>query len=288
MNPPQPQRNPTNWPQALLRGSVALLAMLGVAAILGVATGLAGRILTIFGFYEVLAALALSVAAVAIAHLLRWRPQVGALLIALVAGTVWLTVHRLTDAWAFRAEQAQAVLRESHDLADTPLQLVDLGLNAETGADGIRGALLVEWRAGPLMLRAIGLERRLPAQPLVQALLLAATLAFLTVLLRRALLHLASEPRCAVCGRYLRRTRVGRVSADEAQRLAMAWAIGDVPSPEFVASATGPELLRESCSAGHTQREGLALVQYRSRTLGSGGGGLVARLAARHDRAAEA
>ena len=263
--------------------------MLAVATVLGVATGLSGRILTILGYYEVLAALTLSVAAVAIAHALRWRPGAGAWLVALLSAGVWLSAHRVTDAWGFRAEQAQAVLRESHDLAedflvsgaDTPMQLVDLGLNAETGADGLRGAFLVEWQAGTLVLRAIGLERRLPAQPLVQALLLSATLAFLTVLIRRALSHLASEPTCPVCQRYLRRDRLGRVSGAEADRLCAAWASGESPDPTFSSAATGPELLRESCSAGHTPEAGWALVHYRSRSLGSGGAHLVGRRAAR-------
>ncbi len=272
----------------ILRLGVALAAMCVVALVLGVATGLAGRVLTILGFYEVLAALTLSVAAVAVAHGLRWRPRAGALLVALMAAGCWLTAHRLTDAWGFRAEQAQTVLRESHDLAedflvsgaDTPMQLVDLGLNAETGADGVRGALLVEWRAGPLVLRAIGLERRLPPQPVAQALLLSATLAFLTVLVRRALLHLAAEPACPVCGRYLRRDRWGRVSALEAERLREAWSRNESPEASLTPTADGPELLRETCGAGHTPRPGWSLVQVRRRTLGSGGAALVARLPA--------
>ena len=282
MHPPTVNR------QSLSRAAVAWLLMLPLACALGVATGLAGRVFTIFGFYEVLAALTLSVAAVAIAHLLRWRPGAGALVIALSAGSLWLAAHRLTDAWGFRAEQAQAVVRESSELAedflvsgaDTPLQLVDLGLNAETGADGVRGALLVEWYGGPLMLRALGLERRLPPQPLTQALLLSATLALLTVLLRRALLHLAAEPMCAVCGRYLQRESLGRVAPDEARRLTMAWAQGERVAGEVTAQALGPELLRETCTAGHSAQPGFALVQRRSRGLGSGGGGLMARLPA--------
>ncbi len=262
--------------------------MVVVACLLGVATGLAGRVLAILGFYEVLAALTLSVTAVALAHLLRWRPRAGALVIALAAACTWLAMHRLTDAWGFRAEQAQAVLRESHDMAedflvsgaDTPLQLVDLGLNAETGADGVRGALLVQWYAGPLVLRAIGLERRLPAQPLVQALLLSATLAFLTVLIRRALLHLTSEPACAICGRYLKRQQLGRVSAHEAERLTQAWMRGEAAEPEIGNREAGPVVLQETCTAGHSTRPGLALVQFRSRSLGTGGAGVLARLAA--------
>jgi hypothetical protein len=275
-----------------VKAAIALPVMLPVALALGVATGLAGRVLNILGFYEVLAALTLSVAAVALAHLLRWQPRGGALVVALLAAATWLTVHRVTDAWGFRAEQAQIVLRESHDLAedflvsgaDTPLQLVDLGLQAETGADGIRGALLVEWQAGPVVLRALGLERRLPPEPIVQALMFAATLAFMALLIRRALLHLAAEPLCATCGRYLRRERLGRVSAEEAQRLVAAWATGDAAQPELDKAAAGPEVLRETCGAGHTARPGLALVQFRSRTLGSGAAGLVARLPAEVSR----
>ncbi len=273
----------------LSRAAVALLSLVAIAAVLGVATGLAGRVLAILGFYEVLAALTLSVVAVALAHLLRWRPRAGALVIAFAAATTWLAAHRLTDAWGFRAEQAQAVLREAHDLAedflisgaDTPMQLVDLGLNAETGADGVRGALLVEWQNGQLVLRAIGLERRLPPEPLAQALWISATLAFLTVLVRRALLHLAAEPMCATCGRYLLRVRLGRVTPQEAERAAQAWAAGQALEPATTPRATGPELLRESCSVGHTTRPGLALVQTRQHTLGSGGARLVARLRAK-------
>ena len=130
------------------------------------------------------------------------------------------------------------------------------------------------------MLRALGLERRLPPQPLVQALLLAATLAFLAILVRRALLHLGAEPTCATCGRYLRRERLGRVTAEDATRLAQAWARGEPVEPQVDAAARGPDVLRETCSAGHTVRPGWALVHVRSRSLGSGGAGLVARLPA--------
>ncbi len=271
--------------QAFGRATLALLGLLLTALLLGIATGLAGRVLTILGFYEVLAALVLSVAAVAYAHMLRWRPRAGALVLALAASATWLVAHRLTDAWGFRAEQAQMVLRESHELAedflvsgaDTPLQLVDLGLNAETGADGVRGALLVEWDSGQLVLRALGLERRLPPLPWLQAVLLSATLAFLTVLIRRALLHLAAEPTCAVCGRYLQRQRLGRVTPEEAARATQAWAHGEPLEPTVSATLAGPELLRETCSAGHTAQPGLALVQYRGHSLGSGGASLVAR-----------
>ena len=267
------------------RPAVALALMLPTSLALGVTTGLAGRVVQLLGFYEVLAALVLSVASVAVAHVLRWKPGGGGLALALAVAVTWLAAHRLTDAWGFRAEQAQAVVREAESLAedflisgaDTPLQLVDLGLRAETGAEGLRGALMVQWRAGPLVLRAVGLERRLPAGTLPQALLAAATVTFLTLLVRRALRHLAAEPQCAACRRFLRRERLGRVAPEIAADLKRLWLAGNAATPLPEPLADGPEVYREVCSAGHTSRPGYALVQFRRHSLGSGGAAVLAR-----------
>lgn len=274
--------------QSLAALPIALLLTMPLAMALGLATGMAGRVLQLLGFYEVLAAITLSVTTVALAHVLRWRPRAGALVLALVATLTWLTAHRLTDAWAFRQEQAKLVVEEAHTLAEdflisganTPLELVDLGLQAETGAQGVRGALIVEWNSGLLVLRAVGLERRLPPEPLLQALVLAATVAFLTLLIRRALLHLASQPACTTCQRYLRRTQLGHLNVERATALQEAWQQGQRTEPTV--ETAGPlTAFRETCPAGHTQQPGFALIQVRGRTLGAAEAGLVARLPAR-------
>lgn len=270
----------------VLRGLAVTTCICILACVLGVATGLAARVLSIIGFYEVLAALTLSVGAVALAHLTRWRPQSGAWAVALAAGLTWLVVDRTVGAWAFREEQAKLVVQEAHVLAedflisgaDTPMDLVDVGLRAETGADGLRGAFLADWGAGQLAFRAIGLERRLPPATWLQALWIAGTAALLTLIVGRALHHLAGEPRCATCGRFLARQAMGRTSLRAVDELRGAWSAGERLRPEVAPTAPGPMAYEERCPAGHSTHVGYALVQFRGRTLGAGEGGLVARL----------
>ena len=282
---PQPSR-PRAHPGVLTLA--VLCALVVCATLLGGATALAARILHILGFYEVLAALTLSVLAVAFAHMLRWRPAAGAWLVALGAALAWLAADRTVGAWAFREEQAKLVVQEAHALAedflvsgaDTPMGLVDLGFRAETGVDGLRGAWLTEWNAGQLAMRAGGLERRLPPSTWLQAVLMAATVAFLTLVIRRSLQHLGTEPVCPTCDRYLTRTALGRVGPAAVPTVVAAWQEGRRDVPESTVNGAGPVLYRESCAHGHTTQPGYALVQFRGHTLGAGEAGLVARLTA--------
>jgi hypothetical protein len=260
---------------ASVRSVLALVATLMVAALIGVVTGFAGRVLAVLGLYDVVAALALSVAAVTIHHLFGVRPQAGRFLVAALASVTWLAAHRVTDAWAFRQEQGQAVIEQTDLLAadylvsgaETPLQLVDAGLAADTGASGLRGALLVQVKAGIVVHRAMGVSRVLPAPRWLFGLLAACETAFVTVLIARALLQLQREPVCATCGRLLRRRPLGPVGADELARLAQAWSHGDrdapVSHPQVQAVAMAFE---DACPAGHSRQPGYAALSVRSRS----------------------
>ena len=255
--------------------------------LLGGFTGAASRVLQVFGLYEVLAALTLSLATVAVCHLLRARPlpTLGAALPALL----WLGAHHLTDAALFRLDQGQAVVREAESLAedflvagaDTPLELVDAGLAAETGVAGTQGALIVQLRAGVLVRRALGDARVLPVGLRWHALVLAVHAAFVLLVVRRALLHLRAEPVCAVCDRYLRRVALGQVDAGEVARLAQAWQDGTRTPPQVTAPAQPVALIyEERCPAGHTLEPGFSAVRLRRKGLARSLPGPIASLPA--------
>lgn len=259
----------------LLASLPAAVVTVGVAMGLGVVTGLAGRVVALVGLYEVLAALVLSIVAVAACHLFRHRPGKLAPLLAILAALAWMAAHRVTDAWAFRSEQAQAVQQEAAHLvdqfvaagADTPLQLVDAGLQAETGHGGLRGALMVLLKGGVVATRALGQARVLPASLAVHVAVLGLLAGLVAVVIHRALVHLAGEPICATCQRYLRRRQLGHVDADEAARLAEAWSQGQREEPHRLSSAGIALAYEDTCPAGHTQRPGYALVRARRRGL---------------------
>lgn len=256
-----------------------MLGSLIGAVVTGGFTGAAGRVLHLFGLYDVLAALVLSIVAAALAHMTRLRP--GPLVsagLAVFVAVAWLGTHRVVDAALFRLDQAQAVELEAARMTqdflaagvDGPLELVDAGLTAETGMPGVRGAAVVLLRAGILVRRALADERMLPTPLWLHALVLACEAAFVAVVVRRALLHLATDPICTVCGRYLRRMPQGAVDADGLALLVQAWARGE--RPEVVAkaanAAVAAQVVEDACPAGHTAKPGFAAVRPRKRGLG--------------------
>lgn len=257
-----------------LRSLIALLGTVLLAVLVGIVTGFAGRVVSVLGLYDVVAALALSVAAVAIHHLAGTRPRAGRFVVAALASVAWLVAHRVTDAWAFRQEQGQAVIEQTDLLAadyivsgaETPLQLVDAGLAADTGTSGLGGALLVQVKAGVVVHRALGVARVLPAPRWLYGLVAACEAAFVTVLIARALAQLQLEPVCATCGRFLRRQALGPLDATEVARLAQAWTRGDrsppVPDPQRAAVAMA---FQDTCPAGHSRLPGYAALSVRSR-----------------------
>lgn len=262
-----------------MRSLLALLFTLLAAVLVGVITGFAGRVVSVLGLYDVVAALALSVVAVALHHVAQRRPGPERFLVASLAALTWLGAHRTTDAWAFRQEQGQAVLEQTDLLAadfivsgaDTPLQLVDAGLAADTGVPGLRGALLVQLKTGVVVHRALGATRVLPAPSWLVALFAACEAAFVTLVVARALGHLRNEPVCATCGRFLRRRALGPLTGQEVARLADAWSRGDRQVPTSTSkNATVALAYEDTCPQGHSHLPGYAAIRSRRRTLFGG------------------
>jgi hypothetical protein len=277
-----------------MRPTFAALFTFAAALLIGIVTGFAGRIVHVIGLYEVFAALTISVVAVAMHHALQHRPGPGRFVVAILTTLGWMAAHQWTDAWAFRQEQGQIVAQQTDLLAedfvvsgaDTPLQLVDLGLQADTGIGGVRGALLAQMRAGLVVQRAFGAARVLPLPRWGFALALACQVAFVALVLARALANLAQEPVCATCGRFLRRQKLGSVGCHEVARLAQAWSEGERAMPQLTGAghnvtATGPgaaTIYADTCPSGHSLQPGFAAVRVRGRQLATSAPGPLAAL----------
>ena len=90
---------------------------------------------------------------------------------------------------------------------------------------------------------------------------------FVALMIARALQHLAHEPVCAGCGRYMRRALLGPIDAQEAARLATEWARGE-RSPPRIARVSGVAVAyQDSCPAGHSAQPGFAILRVRRRSL---------------------
>lgn len=272
--PTLPPDRPTQTSPSI-RWAVAWAVLLPAAALLGAALGLAGRILLVFGLYDVAAALLLGALAVAVLHLLslapgrmRWPLAVG-LTVAQAAALL------VADAWGAWHDQVRWVQdypeASAEDLlvagVDTPEALVDLGLQAAVGQGGPTGAWLQQWRAGVLIHRGLEHQRVWPLPTPLHAAVLGVELAFVALLIGRSLANLGHEPRCQRCGQYLRRQLVARVSAPQAEQLAQAWAEGRYAEPDGDSQPAVAQLYRDTCTLGHTQRPGLALLGLRRRGL---------------------
>lgn len=274
MTSPAPESSPGALVRALTAACVVLLASafsVGVGAV----TAMAGRSVYVLGLYDVVAALSISIGLVFLAHLTRLRHRAALLGLAVLAALLWLGAQRVVDAWAFRLEQGQEVQAHAAELAPdmiavhaaAPLDLVDAGLEAETGAPGLRGALRVGLRSGLVVSRAFGVSRILPAPSWLVALSIALEAAFVALMIARALQHLAQEPVCAQCGRFLRRTLMGPIDATEAARLATEWARGERVVP-VVARLPGIAVAyQDACPAGHSAQPGYAILRVRRRSL---------------------
>jgi hypothetical protein len=241
----------------------------------------------VVGLYEVAAALLLSVWTVSAHHLWRVVPGGGRFALAGLAAVAWLSCHLWVDAWAFRREQADAVVQEAALLArdfvvagaGTPIELVDAGLRAETGQDGVRGALLVQAKSGLEIQRALGVTRVWPLPRWAWALARALQAAFVAWVIARSLHHLGTEPRCGLCGSYLRRQALGRVAEAHVDLLRAAWLAGQRETPIPVANG-GIWALRDTCPRGHTTLPGFTLVRPRQRRWSMRAPGPLAQLKA--------
>ena len=242
---------------------------------IGAITAAAGRSVFVLGLYDVVAALSISVSLVALVHLARWKPGAVTTVLGMLCALLWLGSFRVVDAWLFRLEQGQEVARQSPELApefiaagaETPLELVDAGLAAETGAPGGRGALRVGLRGGVVVSRAFGVSRVLPAPQWAVGLGLALEAAFVALIVARALQHLAHEPVCAVCGRYLRRKSLGTCQTGEIERLAAAWAEGERAVPRISGTRSVAAAFEDTCPVGHSAQPGYAILRLRRRGL---------------------
>lgn len=270
-----------------MRTIAAWVATWLAAALMGAATALAGRIVHLLGLYEVAATLVLSVVAVTVHHLCRAVPGGARYALAALAAATWIGCHLWVDAWSFRREQGEAVVQEAALLArdfvvagaGTPLELVDAGLRAETGQDGVRGALLVQAKAGLEVQRTFGATRVWPMPRWGWALARALQAALVALGIARALKHLATEPRCDRCGRYLDRRVLGRLDDCVLPALQQAWQSGrrEVPEP----TAQGQLWLwQDTCPAGHTAAPGYAIIRPRQRRWSMNAPGPLAQLKA--------
>ncbi len=249
--------------------------LLPCAALLGAALGLAGRILLVFGLYDVAGALLLGALAVAVLHLLGLAPGQMRWPLATTLTLVQAAALLAADAWGAWHDQVRWVQAypeaSAEDLlvagVDSPEALVDLGLQAAVGQPGPTGAWLQQWRAGVVIHRGLEHQRVWPLPTPVHAAVLGAELAFVALLISRSLANLGHEPRCRRCGQYLRRQLVARVTASEAEILAQAWAEGRYLEPKATAEPAVAQVYRDTCALGHSQRPGLALVGLRRRGL---------------------
>ncbi len=241
---------------------------------MGGACGWAGRALLLIGLYDVATVLLLGAVLVALLHLLRWPAKSAVLPVAVVAVAAAMASRHITDAWAMYREQVR-LLVEAPDFAlegmavagvgDASL-LVDSGLQAETGYGGWAGAWLVQAKAGLVIWRSGQLQRVVPLPLWAQALVWAIETAWVTLLVWRALRHLQSEPRCAICGRLARRAVLGRLDAQGAAAVATAWQRGERPD---LPAALGPcvaVVYADTCPADHTASAGLSMVSVRRRS----------------------
>ena len=241
------------------------------AAITGLCCGMAGRVVYLIGLYEVVAGLALGAAAVTLCHLARWRigPMAGPL--AAGAALVWLGFAQAADAWAFRQQQAQWLLDQplllAQDLAvagvDSAMALVDAGLRAETGRDGLLGSWLAQGKPGIVVLRALGDPRVVPAPFSVRGFALGVSAAFVALVVWRALGQLTVAAACPRCGRFLRRRVLARVGDRQATALQQAWQTGDRALPTADGAPTVAVVYEDGCLPGHLALPGLALVGLR-------------------------
>lgn len=257
------------------RWAIAWLILLPSAALVGAALGMAGRILLVFGIYDVAAALLLGALAVAVLHLLGLSPGLARWPLAIALTAAQAVALLATDAWGAWHDQVRWVQAypeaSAEDLlvagVDTPEALVDLGLQAAVGQSGPTGAWLQQWRAGVLIHRGLDHQRVWPLPTAVHAAVLGAELAFVALLIGRSLANLSLEPRCQRCGQYLRRQFVARVTARQAEDLAQAWAEGHYLEPGAGGEPAVAQVYRDSCGQGHSHRPGLALVGLRRRGL---------------------
>lgn len=262
---------------------MALLAVGG-----GIACGLAGRVVYLLGLYDIAAGLGLGAAAVALCHLAQRPLGAWAGPVAMLAAGLWMAAAQTTDAWAFRQEQAQWLqgqpLLLAQDLAvagvDDALALVDAGLRAETGADGLTGSWLAQGKAGVILQRAIGSQRVLPAPLPVRAAVMGGEIAFVALVVWRALQQLAREPVCPVCRRFLRRRPLGRVGQAQVDALRQAWALGDRALPTGDAAIAVALVYEDTCTFAHLMQPGLALVGLRGHRWGAQPPGPLAMLPA--------
>lgn len=269
-----------------LRTAAAWVLCTALAAGFGVATALAGRIIHLAGLYETAAALTLGALAVTICHALALGPRRVAILLAGSVACAWLAAHETTDAWATWADQARWLREQpmtlAQDLAvaevDQPAQLIDLGLRAETGRAGLVGAWLMQNKRGPVVARTLGVQRALPGGLFLVALALAVRGTLVGWGAWRALRRLALEPRCPRCGRYLRRSEIGRVGEAEMQCLAQAWSAGLAQTPDTRDDRGPYRIFSDDCPRGHLARPGLCAVRLRRRGWSEASPGTVAEL----------
>ncbi len=250
---------------------IAIPLLILAALTIGAATGLSGRFVTLVGLYPVAAALSLSVLSVAVLHLWTLRPGWERFPLAFALAAGWWLGYRAADAWAFRQEQAREVDAASGLLvedfvvsgAQNPMDLVDLGLQADTGAPGLRGALLAQWRGGYVIQRAPGgFCRVLPTSTPVSALLAGLEIAFVMLMVARSLAHLRQEPVCARCGAFLRRQGVGHADSAEIAALLEEWQQASARPPRVVTQGVAL-VYRETCPHGHSVEPGWSIVRLR-------------------------
>lgn len=256
-----------------LKVTVALAAAIVVGCGSGIACGSAGRVVYVTALYDVACALALSVALVAVLHLLRWPRHFAVLPLAVVAVLCAQASRHVVDAWALHSEQVRW-LTENPDAtfegttvsgAADARSLVDLGLQADTGQTGLRGAWLAQAKAGWVVWRSGALQRVVPMPLWLQGLLWAVSTAWLTLVVWRALRHLQAEPRCAICGRFARRTEAGRLDAAAAADVATAWGRGERPPLPIAEGPAVAVVYTDSCPVGHSTVAGLSMVSVRRR-----------------------
>lgn len=259
---------------AMRTAALALILFLA-SATFGAGCGFGGRAVLVVGLYESAAGVVLGAAAAMVCHALRLRPAKAAWPVAALAAAAWLCGWQSADAWAFRQEQAQWLLAQPMQMAqdmavagaDSPLQLVDAGLRAETGRDGWLGAWLAQFKAGVWVVRTAGMQRAVAMPASGHAAWLGLQAAFVALMIQRALRHQAAQPVCLRCGRYLRRRRLAWVAEPEVDRIKAAWQQGNSGTPFQPAPATAAraELLADTCPHRCEGANQLALVGLRGR-----------------------
>ena len=275
------------------KSSQALLLLTGATGgvVVGVMCGLAGRSAFIVGLWPLAAAAALGFMLVTVSHRLTIASSHVHLVVATVSVLTWCAAERGADGAMLWLQQRASVARDGLVLADhavihdsdDPGELVDAALLADTGARGVLGAMRISLRSGVPVVRAGHVQRIIRAPRWVVAFWVASRCGFVLWLILSALHSLREEPRCSICGQWMRRGSLGWISDAEVAQFDRHRSLAEGTFASEQSSSQVVEVLEYTCPNGHTTSPGHELRRAAGRRLGRGRAGIIQRWAAKSE-----